>query len=81
MKRQRTRWTRGLIESLWSHRKMFLNKKYGRLGYLGYPYWLIFEGSVRTTQLALLPAAVHLCLHFRSEPLNLGRSLRGDYLS
>jgi poly-beta-1,6-N-acetyl-D-glucosamine synthase len=43
MKRQRTRWTRGLIESLWSHRKMFLNKKYGRLGYLGYPYWLLFE--------------------------------------
>lgn len=40
---QRTRWTRGLIESLWTHRKLFFNKKYGTLGLLGYPYWLIFE--------------------------------------
>ena len=40
---QRTRWTRGLVESLFTHRKMFLNRKYGRLGMLGYPYWLIFE--------------------------------------
>ena len=43
MRKQRTRWTRGLIESLWSHRKMMLNSHYGRLGLLGYPYWLIFE--------------------------------------
>lgn len=43
MRKQRTRWTRGLIESLWTHRKIFLNKKYGRLGMLGYPYWLILE--------------------------------------
>jgi cellulose synthase/poly-beta-1,6-N-acetylglucosamine synthase-like glycosyltransferase len=40
---QRTRWTRGLIESLWTHRKIFFNKKYGRLGLLGYPYWFFFE--------------------------------------
>ncbi len=43
MTRQRTRWTRGLVESLRSHRKMFLNPKYGRLGILGYPYWVFFE--------------------------------------
>src|SRR5512133_2733217 len=43
MRKQRTRWTRGLIESLWMHRKLILNKKYGRLGLLGYPYWLLFE--------------------------------------
>jgi cellulose synthase/poly-beta-1,6-N-acetylglucosamine synthase-like glycosyltransferase len=43
MRKQRTRWTRGLIESLWSHRKMMLNSNYGRLGWLGYPYWLMFE--------------------------------------
>ena len=43
MERQRTRWTRGLIESLWTHRKVFLNGKYKRLGLLGYPYWLFFE--------------------------------------
>ncbi|MFO7754593.1 MAG: glycosyltransferase family 2 protein, partial [Bacteroidales bacterium] len=43
LKRQRTRWTRGLIESLVTHRKMAMNSKYGRLGLLGYPYWIFFE--------------------------------------
>jgi biofilm PGA synthesis N-glycosyltransferase PgaC len=43
MRRQRTRWTRGLVESLWTHRKMFMNPKYNRLGLLGYPYWFFFE--------------------------------------
>ncbi|MDT8400321.1 MAG: glycosyltransferase [Bacteroidales bacterium] len=43
LKRQRTRWTRGLVESLVKHRKIFLRRKYGRLGILGYPYWLFFE--------------------------------------
>lgn len=43
MQRQRTRWTRGLIESLWKHRKLFMNRKFHRLGLLGYPYWLFFE--------------------------------------
>ena len=43
MRKQRTRWTRGLAESLKAHRGIFLNPKYGRLGLLGYPYWLFFE--------------------------------------
>jgi cellulose synthase/poly-beta-1,6-N-acetylglucosamine synthase-like glycosyltransferase len=43
MRKQRTRWTRGLIESLRTHRKMFFNANYGRLGLLGYPYWFFFE--------------------------------------
>jgi poly-beta-1,6-N-acetyl-D-glucosamine synthase len=43
LRKQRTRWTRGLIESLWTHKKIFLNGKYGKLGMLGYPYWLFLE--------------------------------------
>lgn len=43
MRKQRTRWTRGLVESLRSHKKMFFNRSYGRLGILGYPYWFFFE--------------------------------------
>ena len=43
MRKQRTRWTRGLVESLRAHRKMFLNWNYGRLGLLGFPYWVFFE--------------------------------------
>ena len=41
--RQRSRWTRGTMETLITHRKLFFNRRYGKLGMLGYPYWLMFE--------------------------------------
>lgn len=41
--RQRNRWTRGTIETLGFHKKMFLNPQYGLLGMLSYPYWFFFE--------------------------------------
>lgn len=41
--RQRNRWMRGTIETLFTHRKIAFNPKYKSLGLLGYPYWLIFE--------------------------------------
>jgi len=41
--RQRNRWTRGTIETLATHKKMFFNPKYGRLGFLSYPFWMFFE--------------------------------------
>ena len=44
--RQRNRWTRGLIDSLNIHRIIFFNKKYGKFGMLGYPYWFFFEWFV-----------------------------------
>ncbi|GEO12183.1 glycosyltransferase family 2 protein [Segetibacter aerophilus] len=41
--RQRNRWTRGTIETLGLHKKMFFNPRYGLLGLLSYPYWFFFE--------------------------------------
>ncbi len=41
--RQRNRWTRGTMETLRAHRKMFFNPRYGLLGLLSYPYWFFFE--------------------------------------
>jgi cellulose synthase/poly-beta-1,6-N-acetylglucosamine synthase-like glycosyltransferase len=41
--RQRNRWTRGTIETLKLHRKMFFNPRYGLLGMLSFPYWFFFE--------------------------------------
>lgn len=41
--KQRNRWTRGTMETLWKHRRMLLNPKYGVLGLLSYPYWLCYE--------------------------------------
>ena len=34
---------RGTIETLWIHRKMFLNPKYKMLGMVSVPYWTFFE--------------------------------------
>lgn len=42
-KKQRSRWTRGTMESLWAHRIMCFNPRYKVLGMLSYPYWLAFE--------------------------------------
>ncbi|SDR77000.1 glycosyltransferase [Gramella sp. MAR_2010_147] len=41
--RQRNRWTRGTAETLWLHKKMLFNPKYGVLGILSTPYWFFFE--------------------------------------
>lgn len=43
LRKQRSRWTRGTMETLWIHRKMFLNPKYKILGLLSFPYWVVFE--------------------------------------
>lgn len=42
LRRQRRRWHRGLFESLWMHRKLTFNPKYGSIGLISFPYfWLI----------------------------------------
>ncbi|RKS97529.1 glycosyltransferase family 2 protein [Chryseobacterium defluvii] len=43
LKKQRNRWMRGTMETLWKHRKMIFNPKYGKLGMISLPYWLFFE--------------------------------------
>lgn len=40
---QRRRWHQGMIESLWKHRTMTLNPKYGIVGMLSFPYFWIIE--------------------------------------
>jgi cellulose synthase/poly-beta-1,6-N-acetylglucosamine synthase-like glycosyltransferase len=41
--RQRNRWSRGTLESLLMHRDILFNPKYGTLGMLSFPYWLLVE--------------------------------------
>ena len=41
--RQRNRWHRGLLQSLWRHRKMILRPRYGVIGTLALPYFVVFE--------------------------------------
>ncbi len=48
LRRQRRRWHRGLFESLWAHRKMTFNPRYGQIGFISFPYfWLVeFFGPI-----------------------------------
>ncbi|MBS3818345.1 glycosyltransferase family 2 protein [bacterium] len=41
--KQRNRWQRGLVDSLYFSRKMFLNPRYGTVGLFGVPYFLFVE--------------------------------------
>lgn len=43
LRKQRSRWTRGTIETLWYHRDMFFKTKYKKLGLFSFPYWLVYE--------------------------------------
>ena len=43
LQRQRNRWTRGAIDTILKHKRMFLNPKYGLIGMLSFPSWVFFE--------------------------------------
>jgi cellulose synthase/poly-beta-1,6-N-acetylglucosamine synthase-like glycosyltransferase len=41
--RQRNRWHRGLFQTLWAHKRLLFNPRYGSLGMLAFPYFFLFE--------------------------------------
>jgi|HubBroStandDraft_1064217.scaffolds.fasta_scaffold00010_41 cellulose synthase/poly-beta-1,6-N-acetylglucosamine synthase-like glycosyltransferase len=41
--RQRARWHKGLLDTLWSTRDMLFRRKYGRVGWVILPYMWLFE--------------------------------------
>lgn len=43
LRRQRDRWHRGLLEMVFKYKRMLFNPKYGTVGLLAMPYYLIFE--------------------------------------
>lgn len=43
LRKQRRRWHQGLLESLWRHRIMLFNPRYGRIGLVAMPYFLLIE--------------------------------------
>ncbi len=55
--RQRDRWHRGLCDVLWRHRRLFLRVRYGTLGLVAFPYFVVVEllaPVVETLGLAVL---------------------------
>jgi len=43
LQRQRRRWQRGTVESLWRHREMLFNPRFKLVGMFAFPYFLFFE--------------------------------------
>jgi cellulose synthase/poly-beta-1,6-N-acetylglucosamine synthase-like glycosyltransferase len=63
LSRQRRRWQRGLAETLWKHKAMFGRPRYGALGLIGLPYFVMFElvgPVIQLTSFFLLPVAYAL---------------------
>jgi cellulose synthase/poly-beta-1,6-N-acetylglucosamine synthase-like glycosyltransferase len=61
--RQRNRWHRGLIHSLWLHRSLLWGRRSGSLRWIGLPYYFFFEFMGPIVELAgyiLIPIAYFL---------------------
>ena len=43
LSRQRNRWHRGLLQTLWKHKRMMFNPRYGAVGLFAFPYFVMFE--------------------------------------
>ena len=56
---QRARWQRVILETVWHYRRMLLNPRYGAVGMLGMPFYLVTECFAPILELA---AAVTLVL-------------------
>lgn len=56
--RQRRRWHRGLTQTLWRNRSMMLNPRYGRIGLVTLPYYLVFELLAPVVELVGIAAAL-----------------------
>ena len=56
--RQRRRWSQGLGEVLWLHRRMMFNPRYGRIGLIALPYYLLFELIGPIVELSGIPIVI-----------------------
>lgn len=43
LKKQRKRWHLGLFQTMWKHRKMMANPRFGMVGVISYIYFLLYE--------------------------------------
>jgi cellulose synthase/poly-beta-1,6-N-acetylglucosamine synthase-like glycosyltransferase len=71
--RQRRRWHRGLTEIIWKHRGMLANPRYGRIGLVALPYYLMFELLAPMIELA---GVVMIPLGLAASAINVEFALR-----
>lgn len=63
LSRQRRRWHRGLAQTLWRHRRLVGNPRYGAFGLLAFPYFLVFELLGPVIEVLGPPATVYWWWH------------------
>ncbi len=62
--KQRTRWHLGLLESLWFHKRIFFNPRYGIFGLFSLPFWFVAEAIEPLAELiGLLYLIIALCFN------------------
>lgn len=69
LRRQRDRWHRGLWETLWAHRAMLFNPRYGRIGMIAVPHAWFFEGLAPLVEVAGYLLVVALAFTGNLEPI------------
>ncbi len=57
---QRDRWQRGLMQCLFGNMDMLFNPRYGSVGFVGFPYFLVFEMFGALIELVGIPITI-LC--------------------
>jgi cellulose synthase/poly-beta-1,6-N-acetylglucosamine synthase-like glycosyltransferase len=66
--RQRVRWARGLVQTLFLHKKMIFNPKYGKTGFIILPYFLFCEFAVPIIEviglIILIISAIFYTVHY-----------------
>lgn len=67
LRKQRRRWSQGLFESLWRHKYITMNPKYGRLGFIAFPYFWLFEAFGALVELA---GYLYMIFAFFTDQLN-----------
>lgn len=67
LRRQRRRWSQGLFESLWKHKYITMNPKFGRLGFIAFPYFWLFEALGALVELA---GYIYMVIAFSTDQLN-----------
>ncbi|MDO6743592.1 glycosyltransferase [Tenacibaculum soleae] len=69
---QRDRWARGLWETMYKHRSLFFNKKYGNMGKIFFPYWIFFElGAPIVEFLGILYIIYNSVFNFINWPISI----------
>jgi len=60
--KQRVRWAKGLLQTLFKHKDMWFRYKYGRMGLVSFPYWIVYEWLAPIIELVGLISYTYLII-------------------